>query len=77
MQTTTLTTYGQALEFVASLPVEDQEAFIETARRSLIEERRAEIAKEAADLKQAVAEGRAKPLTFEELKEELLAELAS
>ncbi len=77
MQAATATTYGQAMAFVASLPVEEQEAFIETVRRSLIEERRAEIAKEAAALKQAVAEGRVKPRTFEELKEELLAELAS
>lgn len=77
MQTENLSTYGQALDLIATLPLEEQEELIETVRRRLIEQRRAEIAREAAALRQAVQEGRLKPRSFEELKEELLAELES
>jgi hypothetical protein len=72
-----LTPYGQALELIARLPLRKQEQLVETVRRRMIEQRRREIAKEAVELRQAVEEGRLKPLSFEELKEELLAELES
>lgn len=74
---TSLSTYGQALEFIATLPTEKQEELVETVRNRLIEQRRAEVAQEAVALRQALEEGRLKPRSFEELKEELLAELAS
>ena len=74
--TATLSTYNQALDLIATLPLEKQEALVEIVRHRLIEQRRADIAQEAATLQQALQEGRLKPRSFEELKDELLAELA-
>jgi hypothetical protein len=75
MQTENLSTYGQALDLIATLPLEEQEELIETVRRRLIEQRRAEIAREAAATLQAVREGHASSGTAADLKRELLAEL--
>ena len=74
---TSLTPYGQALELIATLPLNKQEELVEIVGRRMIEQRRAEIAQEAVELRQALQEGRLKPRSFEELKEELLAELES
>ena len=74
--TATLSTYNPALDLIATLPLEKQEALVEIVRHRLIEQRRADIAQEAATLQQALQEGRLKPRSFEELKDELLAELA-
>ena len=68
-----LTPYGQALELIATLPLHKQEQLVAIVRRRMIEQRRIEIAQEAVELRQALQEGRLKPLSFEELKEELLA----
>jgi hypothetical protein len=74
METATLSTYGQVLDLIATLSLEEQEELIETVRRRLIEQRRAEIAREAAATLQAVREGRASSGTADDLKRELLAE---
>jgi hypothetical protein len=76
MQTATnYSTFGEALDLIALLPLDAQEELIDIVQRRLIEQRRAEIAREAADTLQAVREGRASVGTAADLKRELLAEL--
>jgi hypothetical protein len=64
----------RAVDAVEALPLEDQETLIDLVHRRLIERRRAEIARHAAETLQAVREGRAKYGTIEDLRRDLLAE---
>lgn len=75
MQTENLSTYGQALDLIATLPLEEQEELIETVRRRLIEQRRAEIARETAAALQDIQEGRSSAGTADDFMREFLAEL--
>jgi hypothetical protein len=70
-------TYGQALDLIDSLPIEEQESLLDTAQRRLTERRRAEIAREAAMTMAAVQQRQASSGSFEDLKRELLDELGS
>ena len=72
---TSLSVYGQVLEFVASLPLEAQEAFIETAELRLREQRRAELAQESQAALQEILAGGGSSGTAEDFKREFLAEL--
>ena len=63
----------QALDVVEKLPPEDQETLIELIQRRLVEQRRAEIARNASATLQAVREGRARYGSVEDLKSDLLA----
>lgn len=51
--------FQQAIDVVEALPPEDQETLIELIRRRLIERRKEDIARNAAETLQAVREGRA------------------
>ena len=51
--------FQQALDVVAKLPPEDQKALVDLIQCRLVEQRRAEIARNAAATIQAVREGRA------------------
>ncbi len=53
------TPFQKAIDVVEMLPLEDQETLIDLIHRRLIERRRAEIARHAAETLQAVREGRA------------------
>ena len=64
----------QALDVVDRMPPEDQETLIELIQHRLVEKRRAEIARNAAATLRAVREGKASFGTFEQLKQDLLAE---
>jgi len=64
----------QALEVVDKLPPEDQETLIEVIQRRLIEQRRAEIARNAAATLGVVREGKAQYGSVEDLKRSLLDE---
>ena len=75
MQTATLSTYGQVLDLIATLPLEEQETLVETVRRRLLEQRRAEIAQESAAELQDILAGRGSVGTAEDFKREFLAEL--
>jgi len=66
--------FQRAIDVVEALPPEDQETLIDLIRRRLIERRRAEIARHAAETLQAVREGRARVGTVEDLRRDLLAE---
>ncbi len=66
------TPFQKAIDVVEMLPLEDQETLIDLIHRRLIERRRAEIARHAAETLQAVREGRAQVGAFEDLQRDLL-----
>ena len=70
----TSTPFQRAIDVIEALPLEDQETLIDLVHRRLMECRRAEIARHAAETLQAVREGRAKYGTVEDLRHDLLAE---
>jgi len=63
--------FQQVLELIESMSPEDQETLIELIRHRLIEWRRGEIARNAAETLQAVREGRAGYGTVKDLEGEL------
>jgi hypothetical protein len=65
------TPFQTAIEVVEGLPPEDQETLIELIHHRLVEHRRDEIARHAAETLQAVREGRAQYGTFEDLEDDL------
>ncbi len=74
MEQTTLTPFQQALDVIEQFPSDDQEALIEIIRCRLIEQRRAEIARNARATVQAFREGRARYGTVDDLRRDLLDE---
>lgn len=70
----TSTPFQRAIDVIEALPLEDQETLIDLVHRRLIERRRADIARRAAETLQAVREGRARYGTVEDLRRDLLAE---
>ncbi|MBM4459304.1 MAG: hypothetical protein FJ011_16350 [Chloroflexi bacterium] len=66
------TPFQNALDVIERLPAEDQETLIEIIRRRMIEQRRAEIARNAQVTLQAFREGRASYGTVEDLRRDLL-----
>jgi hypothetical protein len=74
MSQRTSTPFQRAIDVIEALPLEDQETLIDLVQRRLIERRRAEIARHAAETLQAVREGRAQYGTIEDLRRDLLAE---
>lgn len=65
-------TFGDVLETVDSLPLEEQEELIEILRRRVIERRREELAKEIQEARKEFRAGRARPATPDELMSEIL-----
>ncbi len=75
MESPVLTTpFQQALEIVEQLPADDQENLIEIVQRRLVEQRRAEIARNARATIQAFREGRARYGTVDDLRRDLQSE---
>ena len=74
MEHTEVSGLQQALDVVERLPAEDQETLIELLQRRLLEQRRAQIARNAAATLQAVREGRSRYGSIEDLKSDLLDE---
>lgn len=75
MESPALTTpFQQALDMVEQLPAEDQVNLIEIIQRRLIEQRRAEIARNARATVQAFREGRARYGTVDDVRRDLLSE---
>ncbi len=68
------TPYQRAIDVIETLPPEDQETLIDLIRRRLIERRRAEIGRHAAESVKAVREGRAQFGTVEDIRRALVAE---
>ena len=72
MGTPVLTTpFQRALDSIEQLPTEDQEHLIEIVQKRLIEQRRAEIARNARATLQAFREERAHYGTVDDLRREL------
>jgi len=70
----TSTPFQQALEGIEKLDAEDQQTLIEIIRLRLVEQRRAEIARNALATLQAFREGRASYGTVDDLRRDLLDE---
>jgi hypothetical protein len=74
MEQTVLTPFQQALDVIEQFPADDQESLIEIIQRRLVEQRRAEIARNARATVQAFREGRARCGTVDDLRRDLLDE---
>jgi len=62
-----------ALDAVEKLPSEDQQTLVGLIRRRLVERRREEIARNAAENLELVRKGRARHGSIEDLKRDILA----
>ncbi|MCK4450672.1 MAG: hypothetical protein KAX26_08780 [Anaerolineae bacterium] len=69
-----MTPFQQALDAIEQFPADDQESLIEIIQRRLVEQRRAEIARNARATVQAFREGRARCGTVDDLRRDLLDE---
>ncbi len=65
-------TFGEVLEAVETLSLEEKESLIEILRRRLIEARREELAKEIESARSEFQAGQCKPTTPETLIKEIL-----
>ena len=64
--------FGEVLEVVDKLSLEEQETLIEVIRRRVIEQRREELAKEIEDAQREFQAGHCRPVTPDELVAEIL-----
>jgi hypothetical protein len=64
--------FGEVLEVVNKLSLEEQETLIEVVRRRVIERRREELAKEIQDAQKEFQAGHCRPVTPDELVTEIL-----
>jgi len=64
--------FGEVLEVVDELSLEEQETLIEVVRRRIIERRREELAKEIQDAQKEFQAGHCRPVTPDELVAEIL-----
>jgi U3 small nucleolar ribonucleoprotein component len=65
-------TFGEVLDTVEQLSLEDQEALTDIIRRRIIEQRRAELAKDIQEAQEEFKAGSARPVTPDELMAEIL-----
>ena len=59
--------FGEVLDTVEQLSLEDQEALTDIIRRRIIEQRRAELAKDIQEAQEEFKAGNARPVTPDEL----------
>ena len=64
--------FGEVLDGVEQLSLEDQEALTDIIRRRIIERRRAELAKDIREAQEEFKAGDARPVTPGELMAEIL-----
>ena len=64
--------FGEVLEVVDILPLEEQKTLIEVVGRRVIERRREELAKEVQDAQEEFQAGHCRPVTPDELVAEIL-----
>lgn len=64
--------FGEVLEVVDELSLEEQETLIEVVRRRIIERRREELAKEIEEAQKEFQAGHCRPVTPDELVAEIL-----
>ena len=68
------TPFQEVLDRIEALSPEDQQAVIEVIQRRLIEQRRAEIARNAVETRQAMRKGRACCGTVDDLRRDFTGE---
>ncbi len=68
----TLSTFADLLEAAEQLLPEEQENLIHILKNRLRDKKRSELVKDLAEAQQEFAEGKCKPMTPEEIMEELL-----
>jgi U3 small nucleolar ribonucleoprotein component len=64
--------FGEVLDTVEQLSLEDQEALTDIIRRRIIEQRREELAKDIQEAQEEFKAGNAHPVTPDELMAEIL-----
>jgi U3 small nucleolar ribonucleoprotein component len=64
--------FGEVLDTVSQLSLEDQEALTDIIRRRIIEQRRAQLAKDIREAQEEFKDGNARPVTPDELIAEIL-----
>ncbi len=65
--------FGEVLETVEQLPLEDRETLIDIVRRRIVEQRRAELAKDIREAQEEFKAGKVRPVTPDELMKEIMA----
>ena len=66
------TSFGEVLDAVDQLPLEEQELLAQVLHRRIIEQRREQLADEVRQAQQELREGRCSPTTPAELMNEIL-----
>ena len=64
--------FGEVLETVGRLSLEDQETLVHIIRRRVVEQRRAELTKDIREAREALEAGDVRPVTSDELMGEIL-----
>jgi U3 small nucleolar ribonucleoprotein component len=64
--------FGEVLDTVSQLSLEDQEALTDIIRRRIIEQRRAQLAKDIREAQEEFKAGNARSVTPDELMAEIL-----
>jgi len=64
--------FGQVLETVEQLPLEDQEALVDIVRRRIVDRRRMQLARDVREAQEEFRAGSARPATPDELMDEIL-----
>jgi hypothetical protein len=68
----TQATFAEILEAAEQLPLEDQENLIHILKNRLREQKRAELVNDVNEAQQEFAQGQCKPVTPEQIMEEIL-----
>jgi hypothetical protein len=68
----TLATFADLIEAAEQLPIEEQEDLVHILKNRLCDRKRAELIKDVAEAQQEFAQGKCKPLTPEQIMEEIL-----
>jgi hypothetical protein len=68
----TQATFADLIEAAEQLPIEEQEDLVHILKNRLRDRKRAELIKDVAEAQQEFAQGKCKPLTPEQIMEEIL-----
>jgi hypothetical protein len=64
--------FGEVLETIEQLPLEDQAELIDIVRRRIIEQRRSDLVRDVQEAQKEFKAGKARPVTPDELMAEIL-----
>jgi hypothetical protein len=66
------TRFGEVLDAIGALSTEDQIALVDIVKHRLTEQARRQVADSVQEARQEFADGRCRPTTVEQLKDEIL-----